>query len=58
MSWRDVLEHWLLVVLDLSEIHHIDVETTDLPWPALRDRIIGLLSRPSRLQRELLPASE
>lgn len=44
VGWRDILEHWKLVVLDLSEIHGIHLENTGLPWPGIRDRIVGLVS--------------
>lgn len=43
LGWKEILAHWRLVVLDLSEVYGIHFETTDLPWPGIRDRITGLL---------------
>lgn len=54
VGWKDILAHWRLVVLDLSEVYGIHFEVTDIPWPGLRDRVIGLVGSPdSRLSRAL-----
>lgn len=57
VSWRDVLGHWRLVVLDLHETFGADWSDPGLerPWPWWRARIWALLGTSSRLARALAP---
>lgn len=58
VEWGDLLDRWGLIVLDLLEVYGVDLydpSVRDRPWPWLRGLILGLLSRPSRLSRDLAP---
>ena len=57
-SWRDLLENWALIELDLLEVYGVDIADPGFAraWPWWRDRIIGLLSTDCRLTRALSPS--
>lgn len=57
-SWRDLLENWALIELDLLEVYGVDIADPGFTraWPWWRDRIIGLLSTDCRLTRALSPS--
>jgi len=51
-----LVEHWRLVVADLSRHHHInlhDPAVRAMPWTAVRTQIFSLLDEPSRLREAL-----
>lgn len=55
-SWLDLVEHWPLVVADLSRWHHIildDPAVLALPWVGVRTLIFSLLDEPTRLRGAL-----
>lgn len=61
MKWADILRNWLAVTVDLHEVFGVDTDSEVLDnrhWFWLKDRIIALLDKPSRLRAALnLPAN-
>ena len=55
VGWAELLDHWLLIELDLLETYGVDVWDPALrrPWPWWRDRILSLLSAGGRLAKAL-----
>lgn len=54
MSWREILDRWSLVTIDFTEAYGVMVDDLrERPWPVVRDHILGLLTRDSRLSRDL-----
>lgn len=56
MGWADILPHWRLVVVDLHQVYGADWHDPALEgrrWPWWRERIWGLLTTDSRLNRAL-----
>ena len=54
--WSDIVPHWGAVVVDLSELHHVDLHDPAVlarPWPGVRSMIFGLLQADSRLANAL-----
>ena len=52
MWWSDIVPHWDLVHRDLMTKYRLNLHdpvTRALPWPGVRDLILGLLREPSRL---------
>lgn len=55
-SWLALVQHWSLVVADLSRHHRIvldDPAVLALPWVGVRTLIFSLLDEPTRLQAAL-----
>lgn len=57
IGWADILPHWDVVCLDLSERHRLDLHDPAVlarPWPGVRAMILSSLSDPdSRLSNAL-----
>lgn len=56
MTLLQLIEHWPLVVADLSRHHGIDLYDPAVlarPWPGIRTLIFSLIDEPTRLREAL-----
>lgn len=57
VTWMWLVEHWQLVIADLSLHHHVDLYDEAVrarPWPGVRTMIFSLLDSDTRLRRAYL----
>lgn len=56
VPWLHLVQHWSLVIADLSRHHGIDLYDPAVlarPWPGIRTLIFSLLDEPTRLREAL-----